>query len=141
MESSAESFSEQIGDIIETNLVRIGRQRIEENVVVSKPTKEIIGRYHAEVARALDAAVKAVSEDDQAAALAVKNMKQTMAQLAQETARHQVGRLVIDEPNRLKTFNREMEIVESLSRIYRLCRKIARTEWRDDAEEVPEAAE
>ena len=133
---------EQIGDIVETNLVRIGRQRIDEEVVVSESTKEVIRRYHTEVARALDAAVKAASEDDQASALAVKNMKQSMAQLAQETARYQVGRLVIDEPNRLKTFTREMEIIESLSRIYRLCRKIARTKWRDEEpSDVPEAAE
>lgn len=136
------NYLEQIGDVIETNVVRIGYQRIEEDVVVSESTAAVIRRYHAEVAKALDAAVKAASEDDPAAALAVKHMKKSMAQLAEETARYQVGRLVIDEPNRLKTFTREMEIIESLSRIYRLCRKIARTEWRDDeAPEVPEAAE
>jgi hypothetical protein len=37
--------------------------------------------------------------------------------------------LVPNEPNRLQTFTREMEVIENLSRIYRLCRKIARTEW------------
>ena len=47
---------------------------------------------------------------------------------------HQVGRLVAREPNRLHTFTREMEMVENFSRIYRLCRKMARIEWTKDSE-------
>ena len=58
----------------------------------------------------------------------VKGMKREIsAELAEETARHGVDRLTVDEPNRLQTFTREMEMIENLSRIYRLCRKIART--------------
>jgi len=133
---------EQIGDIIETNLVTIGRRRIEEEVVVSEATKAIIKRYHDEVAQALKTAVQAVREEDQAAALQVKAMKQDMAHLAEETARHQVVRLIADEPNRMQTFTREMEVIENLSRIYRLCRKLAKTEWVGaEAQGVPEAAE
>jgi phosphate:Na+ symporter len=132
---------EQIGDIIETNMVKIGLQRIEEGVVVSKATMAMIQRYHEKVARALQTAVQAVSEEDPKAALTVKHMKQDMAELAEETARHEVGRLVASEPNRLRTFTREMEIIENLSRIYRLCRKIARAEWVRQAEPIaPEAA-
>ncbi len=133
---------EQIGDVIETNLVKIGRQRIEEEVVVSEPTQAVIERYHQEVARALKTAVKAVSEEDTQAALIVKQMKQEMADLAEETARHEVGRLVANEPNRLQTFTREMEMIENLSRIYRLCRKIARMQWIEEPTPVlPHAAE
>ncbi len=133
---------EQIGDVIETNLVKIGRQRIEEGVVVSEPTQAVIERYHSQVARALKTAVKAISEEDKEAALMVKEMKQEMAELAEETARHEVGRLVVDEPNRLKTFTREMEMIENLSRIYRLCRKIARVQWVEEPTPLlPQAAE
>jgi phosphate:Na+ symporter len=133
---------EQIGDVIETNLVKIGRQRIEEGVVVSEPTQAVIERFHSQVARALETAVKAISEEDKEAALMVKEMKQEMAELAEETARHEVGRLVVDEPNRLQTFTREMEMIENLSRIYRLCRKIARMQWVEESTPVlPQAAE
>ncbi len=133
---------EQIGDVIETNLVKVGRQRIEEGVVVSKPTQAVIERYHSQVARALKTAVKAISEEDKEAALTVKEMKQEMADLAEETARHEVGRLVVDEPNRLQTFTREMEMIENLSRIYRLCRKIARMQWVEETTPLmPQAAE
>ena len=133
---------EQIGDVIETNLVKIGRQRIEEEVVVSEPTRAVIERYHNQVARALKTAIKAISEEDKEAALMVKEMKQEMAELAEETARHEVGRLVVDEPNRLQTFTREMEMIENLSRIYRLCRKIARVQWVEEPTPLlPQAAE
>ena len=133
---------EQIGDIIETNLVKIGHNRIAEGVVVSEATKAIIERYQQEVAEAFRTAIKAVSEQDQDAALSVKNMKKGIADLAEETARHQIARLVANEPNRLHTFTREMEVVENFSRIYRLCRKIARTEWlRHPEMGVPDAAE
>jgi phosphate:Na+ symporter len=136
------NYLEQIGDVIETNLVKIGRQRIEEGVVVSEATRAVIRRYHQEVARALKTAVKAVSEEDKEAALKVKEMKQEMAELAEETARHEVGRLVANEPNRLQTFTREMEMIENLSRIYRLCRKIARMQWVEEPTPVlPQAAE
>jgi len=133
---------EQIGDIIETNLVKIGRQRIKEEVVVSEPTQAVIARYQQEVARALKRALLSVTEADTEAALKVKDMKQEMADLAEETARHGVSRLTVDEPNRLQTFTREMEMIENLSRIYRLCRKIARMQWVDEsASPQPQAAE
>ncbi len=120
---------EQIGDIVETNLVTIGQRRILEEVVVSEMTSSVIRRYYDEVKQALDTAVQAIRDEDYAAALKVKAMKDIMADLAEETARHEMERLVADEPNRLRTFTREVEIIENLSRIYRLCRKIAKTQW------------
>jgi phosphate:Na+ symporter len=133
---------EQIGDVIELNLVKIGRERIEEELVVSEATRTVIERFHGEVARALKRAVKAVSQESTKAALKVKEMKQEMADLAEQTARHGVSRLIADEPNRMKTFTREMEMIENLSRIYRLCRKIARLQWVEEtAAAQPQAAE
>ena len=133
---------EQIGDIIETNLVTSAKRRIEEGVVISEATRAIMQRYHQEVAEALATAVQAVRDDDQQAALRVKAMKKEMADLAEETARHQVLRLVAKEPNRQQTYTREMEVIENFSRIYRLCRKLAKTQWSSaPAPEVSDAAD
>ncbi len=133
---------EQIGDIIETNLVTIGHHRIEEGVVVSEATRKVIQRYFDEVSQAFKASVRAVREQDYGAAQLVKQMKKDMAALAEETARYELGRLVADEPNRLQTFTREMEMIECFSRIYRMSRKIARTQWlRAPEPELPQAAE
>ncbi len=133
---------EQIGDIIETNLVNIGRRRIEEEVVVSEHTQPIIKQYHNEVREALAKTVEALVNEDRSIALQVKGMKKGMTELAEETARHQIDRLVANEPNRLRTFTREMEIIENFSRVYRLCRKTARMQWKEAAERIgAEAAE
>ena len=133
---------EQIGDIIETNLVTTGRRRLEEGVVVSEATREVIQRYFDEVSQAFTASVKSVRDQDNKVARTVKRMKKEMATLAEQTARYELGRLVADEPNRLQTFSREMEIIESLSRIYRMSRKIARTQWAETkGTELPQAAE
>jgi Na+/phosphate symporter len=111
-------------------------------VVVSDETKAIIERYHGKVSEALTAAVTAVREHDPKMALSVKDMKKSVTDLAEETARHQIDRLVAKEPNRLQTFTREMEVIENLSRVYRLCRKIARTEWLKYPDRgLPDAAE
>jgi len=133
---------EQIGDIIETNLVTIGRRRITEGIIVSEATQEVLERYRDQVVDALKTSVEAVRNEDQKAALKVKAMKKGMAQLAEVTARHEIDRLTASEPNRLHTFTREMEIIENLSRVYRICRKIAKTEWQATPDTgLPEAAE
>jgi len=120
---------EQIGDIVETNLVTIGRRRILEKVAVSAATSAVIRRYYDEVEHALETAVRAVSEEDLTAALAVKSMKDVMTDLAEEAAAYEMERLVRVDVSQLHTYTREVEIIENLSRIYRLCRKIARTQW------------
>ena len=122
---------EQIGDVIETNLVTIGQRRIEEDVVISETTQDVMKKYHDEVIHALELAIQAVCENDQTTAFQVKDMKKSMAALAEKTTRHGVERLVTSEPNRQQTFTREMEIIENFSRIYRLCRKIDKTQWAD----------
>ncbi|MGI9351285.1 MAG: Na/Pi cotransporter family protein [Rhizobiaceae bacterium] len=122
---------EQIGDVIETNLVNIGQRRIEEDVVISETTQDVMKKYHDEVIHALELAIQAVCENDQTTAFQVKDMKKSMAALAENTAKYGVERLVTSEPNRQQTFTREMEIIENFSRIYRLCRKIAKTQWAE----------
>ncbi len=136
------NYLEQIGDIVEAKIVRIGRQRIEEGVVVSEETRSMIERYYGKVFAAFKAATTAVREDSREAALIVKAMKKEMAELTEEATRHELNRLVVDKPNRLQTFTREMEMIETMSRVYMLCRKIARTEWRESpGEMLPQPAE
>ena len=66
---------EAIGDIIETNLAELGRQRIESGVTVSSGTREIIERYHAAVSESLGAALLAVTQKNDVAARAVVELE------------------------------------------------------------------
>ena len=59
---------EAIGDIVETNLLELGRHRIDTGVEVSDETRELIEHYHREVSNALELALVAVSQKDDASA-------------------------------------------------------------------------
>ncbi|MBT8337254.1 MAG: Na/Pi cotransporter family protein, partial [Gemmatimonadetes bacterium] len=117
---------ENIGDIIETNLVTLGRHRIEEGVQISAPTLEVIERFHTTVLRSFDYALQAVTQENEEAAREVRKMKQVVNQMAEEAALHKAQRLVAPEPNRLATYALETDQLESLKRIFYFCKRMAR---------------
>ena len=115
---------ENMGDIMQNNMIRVGSHRIEEEIVVSEGTLKIIGEYHQEVASALKDTGKAVAQEDTDAIKRVRETKDVIASLTMETAQRGIERLTADAPNRLKTYTREREFIEHMDRIYRLCRRI-----------------
>ena len=116
---------EHMGDLIETNLVGLGQKLAEDGVTVSSQTADIIRDYHAKVGDALRGSTDAFREDDKKLARRVRRMKPEMAELAMNSVRHALDRLVADEPNRLQAYTREMELIENLSRIFRHSRRLA----------------
>jgi len=134
----ATNLLEEIGDIIETNLVILGHRRIEENIVVSKQTRAVISEFHEIVAKALEDAVKAIRDNNEDAAKRVVAMKGEIKALAERTTQHGLERLVADKPNRLQTYSREMEVFENFQRISTLCRSLAHASitGKPDAENV-----
>jgi phosphate:Na+ symporter len=129
---------ENIGDIVETNLVDLGLSRIDENVAISPPTQEVLKGFHRVVVEAVETAVRAVSAKDPEIAASVMQMKEEITRIANSTATHQAQRLVTDEPNRIAAYTIEMDIAEKLQRIYYFAKRMAKTVAAK--EEVPEAA-
>jgi phosphate:Na+ symporter len=117
---------ENIGDIIETNLVMLGSDRIDEQVSISEPTQEIIREFHGAVTRALAAAMQAATQKSEEAANVVIGMKGQINRLAERAALHQARRLVAEEPNRLQAYTVEMDILQNLKRIYYFAKRMAR---------------
>ena len=117
---------ENIGDILETNLVQLGRERIESNVLISDETEAVITEYHEVVGRALDAALQAVAQRSVEAGQSVIAMKQQINELGESAAIHQARRLVATEPNRLPAYKIEMDILANLKRIYYFTKRLAR---------------
>ncbi|MGB5258201.1 MAG: Na/Pi cotransporter family protein, partial [Woeseiaceae bacterium] len=66
---------ENIGDVIETNLVELGRRRIDKGVSVSESTQEVLNGFHVVVSRAVTSAIEAVSENSLEAAKSVTALK------------------------------------------------------------------
>lgn len=117
---------ENIGDIIETNLVALGGRRRESRVRVSAETRALLETFHGEVVKALDHAMVAVTQRNDRAASLVVDLKPRINELAAEAALHQAQRLVADAPQRLEAYSLETDTIENLKRIYYFCKRIAR---------------
>lgn len=123
---------ENMGDIIEKRLVSTGQKMQEEGIVVSGVTQKLLEKYHSKVALAVSNTAMAVRERRSNWAHEVNNMKRGVAELTGRAARHQAERLVVDEPNRLVTYTREIEIIENFSQVFRLCRRVSKLMIRLD---------
>jgi phosphate:Na+ symporter len=134
---------ENIGDIIETDLVYLGNQRINEGVSISPSTREMLAKLHEAVSRAAELANTAVVNHDPVAAREVTGMKTVINQLTDTAAMHQAKRLVAEEPNRLAAYTVEMDIIEKLKRAYYFAKRMAKTvtpeEEGEEEEPLPEA--
>ena len=122
---------ENIGDIIETNLVHLGQQRIRKGVRVSTATRGMIGRFHNEVEASLDACLRSVMTGDQEIALTIIRRKPAMQKLARESARHQARRLA-EGSGGMAAYALEMDIYDKLNRIYYHAKKVARDMAREE---------
>ena len=126
---------EQIGDRIATSLVTSANKRIDEGVSVSAATAQQLGEFHGFVVRALNDALKAFAEADADLARQVARRKREFRELSQGLTRHTLQRLASGEPNRPRTYAREMDVVEILDGVFNIVRRIARSQGKIKPEE------
>ncbi|MCP4182711.1 MAG: Na/Pi cotransporter family protein [Hyphomicrobiales bacterium] len=119
---------EHIGDHVATGMVTSARKRIDENVMISPATAAVIAELHSEVVEALIGVLYTLENQDVNAAIEVRKMKAGFSALVEDIAIHQIERLRADEPKRLHTYTREIELSETLDDIFKTIRRIARTE-------------
>ena len=122
---------ENIGDVIEMNLVELGRRRIGKGVAISQPTQVVLTDFHQVVMDAVGAAIRAVSEDSYDEARSVMDMKKEIMRITNSAATHEAKRLVANEPHRIESYTVEMDIAEKLQRIFYFARRMARTIQHD----------
>ena len=118
---------ENIGDIVETDLVGLGNKLIDENVKISAETRKVLLEIHAAVVKSVDGAVQAVSQGSELASQSVTNMKDEIGRLVNSAAVHEAKRLVAEEPNRLAAYTIEVDLIEKLRRIYYFAKRMAKT--------------
>jgi phosphate:Na+ symporter len=123
---SAANHIENIGDLIETDLVQIGRRRIEEKVKVSPETSRLLKNFHTKVDHAIELALESLIKEDVETAQKVIAMKHAITNDATEIAAFGATRLLGEGDNRHHTYTREMETVERLRRIYYFAKRIAK---------------
>jgi len=120
------NYLENIGDVVEKDLLAIVGKRIRKDLIVSESTAAELRALSDEVCRAFDQAMTVVETGNPDDALDVFESKKVVAALAEEATAHIAKRLVTDEPNRFENFQVETEIIETYKRFNTLTRRIAR---------------
>lgn len=123
---SAANYLENIGDMVETNLVEAGYDRLETNLTISQSTQKVLDHLHNEVSEAVRKSIDALTTDDHLTACEVINAKPHINHLATEAEKHLSHRLGADEPKRVVAFHLESEIIEHLKRMYYFAKRIAK---------------
>jgi len=119
---------EHIGDRIATDIVTSARKRIEARAAFQPDAVEPIMRLHGETATALSEGVKAVVEDDAELAARVRAMKHEFGSITQQIVSAGVKRLAADQKAGLTGYIREVELIEIFDGIFKLARRIARSQ-------------
>ncbi|MCB2223617.1 MAG: Na/Pi cotransporter family protein [Actinobacteria bacterium] len=117
---------ESIGDIVETNLVMLGLDRIEKDIRVSAGTRALLSDLHRLTVQALELAMMAVTQKNAEAAGQVASMKSTVNSVERSALTHEAERLVADAPMRVDTYRFETDVVSNLKRVFYHTKRIAR---------------
>ncbi len=119
---------EHAGDLIATGMVSSARKRMEEGVEISAATAAVMAELHAEILEALNGVLAALEAEDMHAAEGVRAMKDSFRSLVESFASHEAKRLQADEAKRMQTYTREVDLIETFDDVFKILRRIARTE-------------
>jgi len=117
---------ENIGDLVETNLVGAGLERLGTGMHVSDATRERLSALHERVAWTVQLAFQALDAESASMAAQVIAAKPEIQRLADAAESHLARRLTADAPNRLSLYRFESELIEYLKRVYYFAKRIAK---------------
>ncbi len=120
------NYLENIGDVIETDLLAVARKRLSKGTTISPSTSAKLEPLDEKVVHAFDKVLSSLATGDRGDALEAIESKQGVNDLAQVATAHLAKRLVADEPGRLEAFQIETDIIENYRRINVYSRRIAK---------------
>ena len=124
--SQAADTLEGIGDVLETDLCELGLKMVERDLRPSQTTLMILQSLHEKVYQALEAAIRAIVENDQRAAQEVISLRFAVNQAVEAAFVRKSESLATSGVERLATLQIEFEVTDKLKRIYSLSKRIAR---------------
>ncbi len=117
---------EAIGDVIETNLVGLGLDRVDHGLVVSAESLDVLRELHEAVAEGLSQATNALIERDPEAARRARRLKSKINRLERSAGAHQAERLLVEAPRRVANYRFEVDVIANLKRVNYFSTRIAR---------------
>ena len=124
---SATDNLESIGDVIESDILKLGYRVQEEELPVSETMQAALNDMMSTTRQAVDKAILAVEKRDEHAARDVLSLKRVLDGKIHAVLEHQARKLAVTTGPRLELFRVEMELTENVKRIYTLAKRIART--------------
>jgi phosphate:Na+ symporter len=118
---------ENIGDLLESDLVELGQKRLNANITIGEQSRNGFSQIGQEVSKAVAMAVQAVVNNDYAMAHEVIRKKDKLNRLVNSATLSEAQRLSAEEPNRLQTYTIEVAIIDKLKRIYYYSKRMAKT--------------
>ena len=123
---SATMNMENLADIINDELVDIGKNFVDLKIKSSEATSLLVVDLADKVGFAVDQIIQAVREDDETAAEDVITLKGEVNQIADDFLVRQSERLGIKDADQLNLVRLEMDILNKLRNIYTLTKRIAK---------------
>jgi phosphate:Na+ symporter len=117
---------ENLADVIETDLVEIGKRLIDQEAEPSEATLLLLRDLADRAGQAIKDVVTAVREGDEKAAEDVIAMKDDIRRLAEEFLARQSGRIGVQEARHLELVRLELNLLDKLRRIYTLAKRVAK---------------
>ena len=118
---------ENIGDVIETDLVGLGHKLVEGDLRIDDRANEVLTGVHGAVLRSVDAAIQSVAQGSEIAAGRVTSMKDEITRLADAAALQETRLLGTNDPKQLAVYTIEIDIIEKFKRIYYFSKRMAKT--------------
>lgn len=134
---SAANDLEAIGDVVETDMVSLGRRRRVSGVVVSPVTRQVLHTLHGVVLHSVEEAIAALVSDDAERARRLLAAQGEVSRLAEAAERHQAERLIAPGPRRVEAYTFEIDLIDRLRRCHDHARRIAGTLVQDPSARVP----
>ncbi len=119
---------EHIADRIATDITTSARKRINEHARIGPEAARRLTLYHTEVARALGEAVRSVVTKDDELAAEVRALKQEVVGMSRDIGREQFGHARGGAKGGVMGYVREVELAEILDGIFKITRRIARSQ-------------
>jgi phosphate:Na+ symporter len=117
---------ESVGDVIETDLVRLGYRALDENLQASDAMRVLFSELGDKLSTALDSTIRAVREDDERAADEVLTIKADIDHLIGKALELQSQALAQVGPEQIELMRVEMTVLENFKRIHTLLKRVAR---------------
>jgi phosphate:Na+ symporter len=117
---------ESLADVIESDLVATGNKFIERGFQPNETTRVLLQQFAAKVRQAVEDVIRSVRENDEQAAADVLAIKDDIRRLADEALTLQSARIGAPEARNIELVRLELEVLDSLRRIYTLAKRIAR---------------